>query len=87
MVQKRAGEIGVLAAADGSGRCGATAKQVRTYSDTHGCEGGSADDLPETTTILNWCSVVAARARGPNLSYLHVPEPVCIAGGIGQLLG
>ena len=60
MVQKCAGEIGVLAAADGGGRCGATAKQVRAYSDTYGCEGGGADHLPETTTILNWRSVVAA---------------------------
>ena len=86
MVQKRAGKIGVLAAVGGSGRGGAAAKQMRAYSNTHGCEGGGADHLPETTTILNWCSVVA-KAREPNLSYLHVRAPVCIARGIGQSLG
>jgi hypothetical protein len=46
MMQKRAAEIGVLAAASGDGGGGGGAEQMRAHSHTHRREGGHYDHTP-----------------------------------------
>jgi hypothetical protein len=63
VVQKRAAEIGVLAAADGGGGGGGGSKQMRAHVDTRGREGGGADHVPDSA-ITHGRAVVCGEPEG-----------------------